>query len=262
MIRVKAIVFFVLCSWVVQGQVRLAKLVLKPKEVYELKGDILVVDTLILQDSSKIILNKLKADNFIHAKVAIFYRGSLIDGKGVHGIVGRNGRPGTSPQSPCTSGGQGTPGNDGTRGGAGTNLSLYFSEIIVNGVFTIDVSGGDAGDGGIGGPGGGGGPGARPCKAGNGGNGGTGGQGGNGGIGGNITFVSPRSMDIRSMLGGNIVVRNYGGDQGLGGLGGALGLSGLSPVGRTYMDGKAGKKGVRGNDGLPGQVGLLNFLEK
>ncbi len=262
MIRVKAIIFFSLCSWVAHGQIRLPKLVLKPKETYDLKGDILVVDTLILQDSSKIILNKLKLDNFIHAKVAIFYSGSLIEGKGVQGIQGHKGRPGISPQSPCTDGGPGTPGNEATKGGVGTNLSLYFTEIILKGILTIDVSGGDAGDGGTGGPGGGGGPGARPCRAGNGGIGGNGGQGGNGGGAGTITFVSPRSLEIRSMLGVNIIIRNYGGNLGLGGLGGSLGLSGLSPVGRPNMDGKPGRKGIKGKDGVQGKAGSINFQEK
>ncbi len=262
MIQVKAIIFFVLFSAVALGQTRLSRLVLKPKEAYELKGDILVVDSLILQDSSKIILNKLKPDNFIHAKVAIFYRGSLIDGKGVHGIQGSKGRPGISPQSPCTDGGKGTPGNDGTKGGVGTNLSFYFTEIILKGVLTIDVSGGDAGDGGTGGSGGGGGPGARPCVAGSGGVGGNGGQGGNGGNAGNTTFVSPRPLEIRSMLNENIIIRNYGGNLGLGGIGGSLGLSGLSPVGRPNMDGKSGRKGIKGKDGVQGKAGSINFQEK
>ena len=240
----------------------MSKLILKHKESFELKGDILVVDTLIMMDSSTIVLNRLKSDNFIHAKVAIFHRGSLIEGKGVHGISGRVGKPGVSSQSPCTNGGPGTPGTDGTHGGAGMNLFFYVTDLICKGPVTIDVSGGDAGDGGVGGGGGGGGRGVLPCVGGSGGRGGTGGLGGNGGKAGNITFVSPRTLEIRSVLGGNIIVRNYGGNLGLGGNGGALGFAGLSPVGNVKMDGKPGRKGSKGKDGIQGNQGSINFQEK
>ena len=244
------------------GQVRLSKLVLKYKEVYELKGDILVVDTLILKDSAKIILNKLKSNNFIHAKTAIFYQGTKIEGKGVHGIPGRNGRSGISHMNPCTDGGAANTGNEGTKGGAGTNLFLYFNEMILKGSLFIDVSGGDAGDGGNGGSGGDGGPGTRPCGGGNGGHGGPGGHGGDGGNAGNLTFTSPHKLEIRSMIGEKINVRNYGGNLGLGGIGGAGGFSGLSPVGNSKMDGNHGKKGMKGKDGVQGKPGSINFQER
>jgi hypothetical protein len=245
------------------GQIRLAKLVLEPKQVYEIKGsDILVVDTLIMKDSAKIILNKLKADNFIHAKSATFYRGSLIDGRGVHGIRGRNGRTGVTSESPCTDGGNGAMGSAGTNGGNGTNLSLYFSDIVLKGPLIIDVSGGDAGDGGNGGAGGGGGQGTRICAGGNGGNGGQGSDGGNGGTAGSITFNSSRIPELRFMMGDRIIVRNYGGNQGLGGDGGGGGFSGLSPIGNNKMDGKSGRKGLKGKDGNPGKQGTINFLDK
>ena len=246
-----------------EGQIRLAKLVLEPKQVYELKGsDILVVDTLIMKDSSRIILNKLQPDNFIHAKAAIFYRGAMIDGKGVRGIQGRNGRTGLSPASPCTDGGSGSMGSDGTNGGVGTNLSLYFSDIQLKGQLTIDVSGGDAGEGGNGGGGGGGGPGTRICAGGKGGNGASGARGGDGGRAGSIAFNSSRIPELRSMIGTTIIIRNYGGNHGLGGDGGFAGYSGLSPVGNNKMDGKFGRRGPRGKDGIAGKSGAINFLEK
>ena len=263
MIRTGAVIFFVLLSLEISGQTRLSKLILRPKEVYELKEtDILVVDSLIMMDSSKIILNKLKPDNFIHAKGAVFFRGSMILGKGVVGIKGRDGRNGTSPSSPCTDGGQGLTGSEGTYGGMGTNLSLYFADVKFKGPLTIDVSGGNAGDGGKGGAGGGGGQGTRPCKGGNGGSGGTGANGGNGGNGGTVTFNAARIPEMRSMLGSQIIIRNYGGDHGLGGEGGAAGYSGLSPVGNSKMDGKMGRKGLKGKDGLQGKPGSINFQEK
>ncbi len=263
MIQVSTVILFLLFSLAVSGQTRLSKLKIKSKEVYEMKeSDILVVDTLIMMDSSKIILNKLKSDNFIHAKVALFHRGSLIEGRGVHGIKGRSGRNGTSPSTPCTDGTIGLTGTEGTSGGMGTNLSLYFSDVQFKGPLIIDVSGGDAGDGGKGGAGGGGGQGTRPCKGGDGGSGGKGANGGNGGNGGAVTFNAVRIPELRSMLGSQIIIRNYGGNQGLGGDGGNAGFSGLSPVGDSKMDGKRGRKGLKGKDGLPGKPGAINFQDK
>jgi hypothetical protein len=259
-----ALVFLgVLMSTLAIGQIRLSKLVLKAKQIYEIKdSDILVVDSLIMHDSSKIILNKLKPENFIHAKVAVFFRGALIDGRGANGIPGRKGKPGNSPMSPCTNGTAGTMGSEGTNGGHGINVSFYFSEIVIRGNVAIDVSGGAAGDGGDGGNGGGGGPGTRLCKGGSGGQGGAGANGGNGGNAGSVSFVCPKIPELRLMLGEKIIVRNYGGDRGVGGTGGAGGYSGLSALQDSKMDGKHGRKGVKGADGFAGKPGSVNFPDK
>ena len=257
------IIIFIFFSAYSYSQIRLPKLEIGRKETYTIKDyDIVVVDSLIMRDSSFLVLNKLKPENFIHAKVAVFFQGSRIDGKGVHGVQGRHGRGGISPLSPCTDGSPGLIGTEGTNGGPGTNLLLYFSDIVLKGNLLIDVSGGDAGDGGIGGAGGGGGPGTRLCTGGNGGPGGLGARGGNGGNAGAVTFNSSRIPELRSMLGGRIVIRNYGGNQGLGGIGGAGGQSGLSPVGNSKLDGKTGRKGSKGKDGVPGKAGAINFQDK
>src|SRR4051812_36740945 len=183
----------ILMSTLAMGQIRLSKLVLNAKQIYEIKeSDILVVDSLIMHDSSKIILNKLKPENFIHAKVAVFYRGAIIDGRGANGIPGRKGKTGSSAMSPCTNGSPGTMGTEGTNGAQGINVSFYFSEIMIRGNVAIDVSGGAAGDGGDGGNGGGGGPGTRLCKGGSGGQGGAGAHGGNGGNAGSVAFICPK----------------------------------------------------------------------
>ena len=145
--RFCAVVYWLVLSTISWGQVSLKKLVLKPKQVYEMKGtDILVVDSLVMMDSSKIILNKLKAENFIHAKVAVFYKGSLINGRGIAGLNGHKGKTGASPQSPCTDGEQGAEGAPGTYGGHGINLSLYVGSFHFRGSVLIDVSGGDGGE--------------------------------------------------------------------------------------------------------------------
>ena len=263
MIRVGSILFLVFWAFLASGQVRLNTLVLKPKEVYELKGsDILVVDTLIMMDSSVLLLNKLEGDNYIHAKKVVFYRGSLIDGKGVPGLPGRNGRTGSSSSTPCSNGGTGTKGTEGTNGGNGINLFLSFSDIVLRGVPTIDVSGGDAGDGGNGGVGGGGGSGTRLCAGGSGGTGGAGSNGGNGGNAGTITFHATSVPELRSMLGERIIVHNYGGNLGSAGEGGGGGYAGLSPTGKNSFDGKQGKKGTRGRDGIAGKPGGVLFQNK
>lgn len=245
------------------AQVRLTTLVVKTKEVYEMKGtDILVVDTLILMDSAVLRLNKLKTENFIHAKKVVFHTGSLIDGRGVRGINGRAGRTGSSSSAPCSNGGVGGQGTEGTNGGAGINLFLSFQDIVIRGIPTIDVSGGDAGDGGNGGLGGGGGTGTRLCPGGSGGTGGAGSNGGNGGNAGTITFQAKQVPELRAMLGDQILIHNFGGHPGTGGEGGGGGYAGLNPVGKTSLDGKPGRKGVTGKSGQQGKPGAINFLDK
>lgn len=245
------------------SQIKMNTLVVRPHQVYELKGsDILVVDTLILMDSAVLLLNKLKTENFIHARRLVFYKGSLIDGKGIQGIRGRNGRPGTSSSAPCSDGGTGGIGTEGTNGGNGITLYLAFTDIVIHGVPTIDVSGGDAGDGGNGGIGGGGGAGTRICAGGNGGNGGPGSNGGNGGNAGTITFQAKSVPELRAMIGERIFVRNYGGNAGIGGDGGGGGYAGLTSTGNSSFDGKAGRKGTRGKDGNAGKGGAINFVQR
>jgi hypothetical protein len=246
-----------------RAQVRLSRLELKRHEVYEIKqADILVVDTLIMNDSSRLVFDHQVTENFLHVKKLIIHGIAYVDGHGIHGLRGRNGRTGSSPSSPCTPGGVGLAGTEGTNGGRGLTLSLYLSDIDIKGKLVIDVSGGDAGDGGNGGRGGGGGPGTRLCAGGNGGNGGPGSKGGNGGDAGIVNLIAPRIPELRSMLDQTVIVRNYGGNHGLGGNGGAGGDAGLSPTGNTKLDGKTGRKGPRGLDGIAGKPGTINFPDK
>src|SRR5258708_38492450 len=91
------VLFFL--SIFVQGfsQIRLNTLTVAFHEVYEIQGsDILVVDTLILKDSSRIRLNHSKRDNFIHAKKIIAGKGCVINGKGKKRVTWKVGNPGTS----------------------------------------------------------------------------------------------------------------------------------------------------------------------
>ena len=106
------------------AQVRVTKLVIKAKETYSLgQSDILVADTLIMMDSSTIVLNKLKGENYIRVKYARFGNYCTIDGKGIDGKPGRNGINGVTPTGPCING---SPGKDGTRGLDGTKAVNLF----------------------------------------------------------------------------------------------------------------------------------------
>ena len=90
MTNFKVLLYLLFLSNSVLGQVRVSKLVIKSNETYTLsETDILVADTLIMMDSSRLVLNKLKPDNFIRTKVAIIGSYCVIDGKGLPGKAGR-----------------------------------------------------------------------------------------------------------------------------------------------------------------------------
>lgn len=255
--------FIVACVFVpvfAIGQIRVSKLEILAGATYTLVGtDIIVVDTLILNDSSVLKLNRDKRDNFIHAKVFKSGRGAMILGRGAQGAHGTNGRDGISPGGPCLDGTTGRGGLGGSHGEPGNNLFLYLSNIFVSESLAIELRGGDGGDGGNGGRGGGGCPGTRVCVGGDGGQGGNGATGGNGGDGGTLTISCKSCPDLRSWLDIKLVVRNYGGFAGLGGDAGLGGLAGLDVVGDPSKDGKNGPRGRKGTDGTSGKQGAINF---
>lgn len=242
------------------SQIRLARLEVRKGEVYTIpSGDILVVDTLIMEDSSSIELNRAQKDNYIHAKVLRAGTGARILGRGEKGKDGKDGIKGITADGPCLDGAAGRGGTGGTYGGDGNNLFLYLTALHIQGTLQIDLSGGDGGDGGKGGLGGGGGPGLRVCVGGTGGAGGNGSTGGNGGNGGTLTVNCKSCIDLRVWLGEKLLVRNFGGYGGIGGDGGSGGPAGLSTVGDNAKDGKIGAKGKKGADGEAGKQGAINF---
>ncbi|NJM25667.1 MAG: hypothetical protein HC859_09435 [Bacteroidia bacterium] len=184
------IVLAVCCGLIsisLHAQVRVSKLVIKKNEHYEFKQtDILVADTIIMMDSSRIILNKLKKENYIRAQLIIVGRHCIIDGTGVNGTTGNRGRDGDTPIGPCKSGENGRNGSRGLDGANGVDLFLYTTNLQIKGRLIINLGGGNGGHGGDGGNGGGGSPGTVHCNGGNGGFGGAGGGGGNGGAGGTL----------------------------------------------------------------------------
>ncbi|HKU52805.1 MAG TPA: hypothetical protein VJQ25_10090 [Nitrospira sp.] len=243
------------------SQIRIDKLVVPANETYTLTGsDIIVVDTLIMYDSSTIQLNTAKRDNFIHAKHLIARSGARIMGVGQKGERGKDGTKGLTMDGPCIDGTPGHGGTGGSHGDNGTNLFLYLSQLTITGSLTIDLRGSDGGDGGDGGQGGGGSLGTRVCIGGTGGPGGNGGTGGNGGNGGALTISCKECIDaMRAMLGHQFLVKNYAGFGGVGGSGGSGGLAGLGAQGMTSKDGKIGPRGKRGADGTNGKEGSINF---
>lgn len=257
MTNFKVLFYLVFLSNSLLGQVRVGKLVIKSHEAYTLgQTDILVADTLVMMDSSKLVLNKLKPDNFIRTKVAIIGSYCTIDGKGLAGTPGRQGRNGLSYNAPCRDGLPGGPGSRGLDGRPGINLFLYLDNITVKGPFIIDVSGGDGGQGGPGGSGGGGSPGTLHCNGGNGANGGAGAPGGNGSRAGNLVISSPRNQLISSWIGTKVLAKTRGGNPGEGGRSGYHGGAGLGPKGKN---GKNGEPGAEGKSGITGVDGNLKF---
>src|SRR5687768_3885064 len=257
MTNFKVLLFLLMLSNTLLAQVRVSKLVVKPHETFTLEqSDILVADTLVMMDSSRIVLNKLKPDNFIRTKVAIIGSYCIIDGKGISGKPGRQGRNGLSYNAPCRDGLPGGPGSRGLDGRPGVNLFLYLERLTIRGPLTIDVSGGDGGQGGQGGSGGGGSPGTLHCNGGNGANGGAGAPGGNGAIGGNLVLSSPRIQLLQPAIGTKILVKTRGGNPGEGGRAGYHGGAGLGPRGRN---GKNGEPGAEGKSGSTGADGVLKL---
>lgn len=259
MIRLSLLLLLSFYTSITFAQIRLDRLELKSKEEYKIVGsDILVVDTLIMGDSSRIILNKDVKENIINAKVVIAGYGSLILGHGLNATSGKIGAAGKRQTVPCRNGEDGTDGGGGIVGTDGINMSFYTTQLIIKGSLIINLNGGDGGVGGKGGKGGDGGGGTKVCKGGNGGNGGKGGSGGNGGHGGVLTFNCKKCDDLHQIEGTKLVIKSYGGYAGTGGVGGSGGQAGLSPL----QDGKSGKRGIAGADGLTGTTGAASIEQK
>ncbi len=240
------------------AQIRLEKLEIAAKQSYKITGsDIIVVDTLIMRDSSRIYLNPEVENNIINAKVLIAGKGSTIIGRGTNGKRGAHGIHGANQNAPCRNGEDGMTGGNGSAGKNGLNVSLYVGLLRINGTLIIDVNGGDGGDGGKGGRGGDGGSGTRVCRGGNGGKGGNGGNGSTGGNGGNVLVNCKNCQDLHLLNGHQLIIKNYGG---FAGTGGDLGSGGRAGLG-SKQDGKNGARGVSGEQGSPGKTGIVT-LEK
>jgi hypothetical protein len=257
MTRVWIVLCFVLVAGASYAQVRVSKLVIESKDTFELKNsDILVADTLIMKDSSTLILNRLKRENYIRAQVVIFGEQCTINGRGLDGEQGKDGNPGSTPIGPCSNGSPGRNGGRGLDGTPGTNLFLYIEDVQLNGKLIIDLSGGNGGRGGNGGSGGGGSPGTVHCYGGDGANGGNAGQGGNGADGGTLTLSSKKNPNIQNLIGSSINVYTHGGLPGEQGKVGTRGPAGLGP---SRKNGRNGEPGMEAPNGYAGINGKVNF---
>lgn len=244
----------------VYAQIRYAKLVVPKatKITIDKISDILVADTLILQDSAIIELNPLRTENIIRSRFIHVEGSAYILGNGANGQNGRNGRPGTSGQGPCKDGTNGYQAQNGLAGVNGVNLVMYSENLIIGKQLVISLEGGHGGHGGGGGAGGDGSPGTVHCSGGNGGNGGNGGKGGDGGWGGNFTFQGPDAFSLKELLGTKLIVHNRGGLPGRGGQGGVPGAAGLGPNNKNGRNGLPGTEGIMGAQGKPGTITFRN----
>jgi hypothetical protein len=255
--RIRLISMFLFLPFALAAQIRLSKLVVKSHESFDLgQSDILVADTLVMMDSSTIILNKLKKENFIRAQIVIIGNYCVIDGRGIDGKAGRDGLPGNTPIGPCQNGTPGRNGSKGLDGAAGVNLFLYLEQVSIKGKLIINLNGGNGGRGGSGGQGGSGSPGTVHCNGGDGANGGNAGQGGNGANGGTLTMNSKKHPNIQEWIGTKIIVKNAGGIAGSSGRAGYHGSAGLGP---SRKNGKDGQPGVDSISGIAGIKGTINF---
>ena len=239
------------------AQIHINKLVIKRGECFSFEeSDIVVADTLIMEDSSSIVLNRLKKENYLHTKVLIVGKKCSIVGNGLTGGPGRSGRSGASPLGPCKSATSGTQGGRGLDGTSGVNLFLYLDKITTKEPLVINLRGGNGGVGGKGGDGGTGTSGTVHCKGGDGGSGGNAGNGANGGTGGSLTIHCPAGLS-ESILKQTKVI-NMGGYFGQGGRGGYPGYAGSGPNRKNGKPGMPGAEGLEGGLGKNGAVSIVH----
>jgi hypothetical protein len=229
------------------AQLRFDALTLKPKEIYTIiESDILVVDSLVMGDSSTIMLDMTKKESFLHFKAIQIGKGCLIVGRGKDGLKGQDGVKGKNGNGPCADALNGSNGGKGIEGMPGSSLSVYLSHINLLGTLTIDVAGGDGGEGGKGGNGGNGTGGTKLCQGGDAGNGGNGGDGAKGGDGGVLKlFCKDCATNLVSLENRKLFLKVFPGNAGDGGQEGSAGNPGLGT-----------KEGKIGKDGIPGKVGI------
>lgn len=236
------------------GQTRLGILEIPNGGSYQMPEDTLIVDELILRDSATLVLHPKSARSFIQAKRISIGSGGTINGKGLSGLQGQNGKHALPVSGVCKDGLSGGNADTGMNGETGKNLSINAEELIIAESFHIYLNGGNGGDGGKGGNGSGGSQSSAHCKS----NGGDGGLGGNGGTGGNggvfeLNYVNGVSLaDLLVKVG----LHNLGGYHGIGGDGGRGGLKGH---GASEQFSKNGEKGKNGKDGAVGKEGKALF---
>jgi hypothetical protein len=202
---------------------------------FQLTGDTFLLDSLLMGDSSVLLLDVRHIACLIRANYFSAGNGVIIIGIGHDGKRGNDGADASARALDL-------PGKDGTSGTPGMNLTLNFSNLDLQGLLVIELYGGRGGDGGRGGS-------IYQYAATNAAerpNQGRGGSGGDGGNGGNLIFSCP--SDLENIVKDKIVINAQGG------LGGK---SGTPPELRTpawYYEYE--RNGV---DGRKGKVELLHL---
>ncbi len=250
-IAILILIFFVSLIKTSVAQSNGGTLEVAKNKTIQIDRDSLILDELILKDSSKLVLTK--PVNYIKAHRIVVGTGSQIIGIGLSGANGKNGKPAPTPTGLCKPGVNGESGNSGSEGEPGKDLTIEVAQLDISSVLNIDLYGGNGGDGGKGGKGSHGSNTTVHC-VGNGGNGGSGGNGGNGGKGGTFSlFVkSPAKSEIVA----KVNLTNRGGYRGLGGDGGQGGQRG---IGASESKSKVGLLGKAGVDGQYGREGRMLF---
>ncbi|AYB32058.1 hypothetical protein [Chryseolinea soli] len=232
------------------AQIRIPSLEIPRNTSYEIPGDTLLVDHLIMHDSSKLILNKTCNASFIKAKKITAGVSCSIVGNGNNGTNGKNGKDSDHPYGPCKSGVTGEQGKSGTNGTSGKNLTLEVDYLELNHLILINLNGGNGGYGGNGGNGSSGNKGTAHCLS-NGGDGGNGGNGGDGGSGGSLA-LSCTNCGYNFSLSEKVKLVNHGGYRGFEGEGGMGGIKGNGSSEKVSRHGNKGKNGLAGKNGKDG----------
>lgn len=233
-----SILFVCLMSSKVSAQIldqnQYSKIIIPKNEVYTVVVDSIYIDTLIMEDRSKLLFN---LSSVLIIESASIGEGCIWDASGENASgYGEDGLPGKSIST------------------------VMF--VVSLGDLTISTQGGSGSNGAVGRPGSRGEHGAQYADGGTGGN---GGDGGNGGNAGDIK-LHYSSKKVISNFGDQsdytIILNNKGGNRGEGGAGGKGGAGGMPrgetdpQTGKTISVGNYGKPGRPGHKGNPGTNGV------
>lgn len=168
---------------------------------FQLTGDTFLLDSLVMQDSSVLLLDTRHKSCLIRANYFSIGKNVKIKGNGRDGGDGRDGGEGIQEALDV-------PGKDGNRGTPGINLTMNFSNLELQDVLEISLYGGRGGKGGVGGniikraP-------KNLSETPNQGHGGNGGEGGNGG-----DMIISCPYDLEKIMKDKIVIDSHGGSGG------------------------------------------------
>ena len=175
---------------------------------FQLTGDSFSIDSLIMADSSALLLDNRHANNLVRANFVSIGSGCILNGAGNNGEDGPAGADGSTALYAAGKAGRG--------GFSAVNLFFNFTSIQINGVFQVFLIGGKGGNGGPGGSITKGPAGIAPVPGStyySNSTQGAPGNGGDGGRGGNITLSFP--IEFKDIVQQRIAIVNTGGEGGL-----------------------------------------------